>query len=335
MKRFCISLAVIASFALTCLGIDDYAKVINSMTYSPELEEYARQGNPTAQNALGIVYKGGFGVEKDEAKAVYWFQKAVEKDFANAQVNLGEAYLSGRGVERDPAMAAALFEKAALQDNQAGMFNLATLYIKGVGVPRSFEKAFQYAEKAANAVAKTEIYTKDNAYQSPGMVVIAKAQGFLALCYRDGIGTAKDIDKSMEYLKKAARNGNLDAVMILGDAYENGKNLPRDLAEAEKCYRSAADKGMSLAQYLLGVKYSTGETIAKNLPEAIKYLTRAVDNRRGVPTVIKADALLKLADLLEAPGETQNAAKAKQYRSQAAKLPAPDREEINKILSFE
>ena len=111
------------------------------------------------------------------------------------------------------------------------------------------------------------------------------------------------------------------------------KYLPRDLAEAEKCYRSAADKGMSLAQYLLGVKYSTGET--KNVPEAIKYLTQAVDNKRGVPPVVKADALLKLADLLEAPGETQNAAKAKQYRSQAAKLPAPDREEINKILSFE
>lgn len=202
MKRFCISLAVIASFALTCLGIDDYAKVINSMTYSPELEEYARQGNPTAQNALGIVYKRGLGVEKDDAKSIYWFQKAVEKDFANAQVNLGEAYLSGRGVDKDPAKAAELFQQASLQDNQAGMFNLATLYIKGLGVPRDFVKAFQYAEKAANTVAKTDIVTDNGAHQSPGMVVTAKAQGFLALCYRDGIGTAKDIDKSMEYLKK-------------------------------------------------------------------------------------------------------------------------------------
>lgn len=336
MKRIFIisTVAVIAWNALICYG-KDFATVINSREYSPELEKYAQEGNAMAQNTLGVVYNKGLGVEKDINKAVYWWQKAVDRGHDNAMVNLGEAYLNGTGVDKDPVRAAELFEQAALQDNQAGMFNLATMYLKGEGVPRDPAKAFSYAEKAANAKIKTEIVADTNKgiSQHSNMQVTAKAQGFLAFCYRMGIGTQKDMAKSMEYLEKAANNGDLNSCMILADAYENGKNVTKDFSVAERYYRKAADEGMSLAQYALGIKFATGKTLRKDTQEAIKYFTKAVEVNKGTHPMIKADALLQLADLLEATGTQENAEKAEKYRNQAAALPAPDPAKIMEMLS--
>ncbi len=333
MKRVSLILTIIAQVALSCFGKDDYARIINSMQYSPELEEYARQGNAEAQNTLGLVYKHGKGVEKNIETANYWFRQSASRGYDNAMVNLGTAYLSGTGVEKDPAKAAELFEDAAAKDNQAAIFNLATMYMKGIGVPRNPGKAFQYAEKAANAVHKTGTLAENEMQTLTDMGVTARAQAFLALCYRMGIGTQKDMAKSMEYLKRAAKNGEMSACMILADAYEHGKNAPKDIAVAENYYKKAADSGMSLAQYALGIRYASGETIRKNTSEAIRYLTQAVDNKNALPPVVKADALLKLAALLEAPGPQKNAVKSKQYRAAAATLPAPDPAEIRKIMS--
>lgn len=332
MRRIIILISMIVSVAFAGF-CDEFADIINAMKYSPKLEQYAKDGNVIAQNTLGLVYKRGSGVEKDLEKAVYWFRQSADRGHDNAMVNLGGAYLNGEGVDKDPAKAASLFEQAAQQGNQAGMFDLATLYLKGLGVPRDPAKAFSYAEQAANSVIKTRTLADSEASTLEQMRVTAKAQAFLAFLFRMGIGTAKDMDKSFEYLKRAAKNGELNACMILGDAYEYGKGQPKDLGIAESYYRKAADQGMPLAQYALGVKYSTGETIAKNTPEAISYLTKVIDTKEKVDPMVKADAMLKLADILEASGSQADAAKAKNYRAQASKLPKPDPAKIKEMLS--
>ncbi len=44
----------------------------------PILTEKAEAGDPYAQSDLGHAYCFGEGVEKDNKKAVYWFQKAAD-----------------------------------------------------------------------------------------------------------------------------------------------------------------------------------------------------------------------------------------------------------------
>src|SRR3954463_716564 len=53
----------------------------------------AKQGNPEAQYAFGLMYSGGEGVPQDDAKAVKWYRKAAEQGLAAAQNNLGTMYL--------------------------------------------------------------------------------------------------------------------------------------------------------------------------------------------------------------------------------------------------
>lgn len=64
----------------------------------------ARQGNPAAENALGLLYAEGDEkqvVISDEAEAARWFTNAAEHGNVPAQSKLGSLYWSGRGVPQD------------------------------------------------------------------------------------------------------------------------------------------------------------------------------------------------------------------------------------------
>jgi TPR repeat protein len=48
----------------------------------------AKQGNVEAQSFLGLMYSEGLGVAQDYKQAVYWYQKAADQGYAEAQNNL-------------------------------------------------------------------------------------------------------------------------------------------------------------------------------------------------------------------------------------------------------
>lgn len=55
----------------------------------------ADQGYANAQDALGWLYHSGEGVPQDDAEAVIWWRRAAEQGYADAQYNLGQAYFNG------------------------------------------------------------------------------------------------------------------------------------------------------------------------------------------------------------------------------------------------
>ena len=66
-----------------------------------QVQQMAVKGDPNAQNALGLRYATGDGVQLDEKEAVRWFIKAAEQGNVLAQSKLGSIYYSGRGVPQD------------------------------------------------------------------------------------------------------------------------------------------------------------------------------------------------------------------------------------------
>ena len=78
----------------------------------------AEQGDPEAQNRLGICYTNGIGVRKAPEEAVKWFRKAAEQGFAKAQYDLGLCYERGFGVSKDPAEAEKWFLEAEKRMNR-------------------------------------------------------------------------------------------------------------------------------------------------------------------------------------------------------------------------
>lgn len=61
----------------------------------------ADEGDPEAQFCLGDMYNNGYGVNKNERKALALFRKSAEQKFAPSQINLGIMYSQGQGVEQD------------------------------------------------------------------------------------------------------------------------------------------------------------------------------------------------------------------------------------------
>lgn len=55
----------------------------------------AEQGNAPAQYSLGLMYRNGRGVPKDDQQAVFWYRKAADQGNADAQYNLG---ITGSGL---------------------------------------------------------------------------------------------------------------------------------------------------------------------------------------------------------------------------------------------
>ena len=61
----------------------------------------AASGYAPAQYEIGQCYKRGWGVKKDFATAIEWFNKAVAQGYAPAQRSLGYCYENGEGVPQD------------------------------------------------------------------------------------------------------------------------------------------------------------------------------------------------------------------------------------------
>jgi hypothetical protein len=80
---------------------------------------------------------------------VYWYQKAAEQGYAQAQNNLGVLYATGEGVERDPKQAVYWYQKAAEQGYAPAQFNLGVMYYKGNGVAFDVNRAVYWHQKAA------------------------------------------------------------------------------------------------------------------------------------------------------------------------------------------
>jgi TPR repeat protein len=77
----------------------NYARAAKWMTLA------ANQGNPSAENALGVMNENGFGMAKNEKQALQWFTKAAEANEPRAQWNLGRIYMEGQFVKQNPVLA--------------------------------------------------------------------------------------------------------------------------------------------------------------------------------------------------------------------------------------
>jgi TPR repeat protein len=73
----------------------------------------AMQGDPAAEYALGRMYISGTGIEKDNAKALYWIKHSADKKHLPAVKVMADAYRVGLlGLQVDPDQAAAWQAKA-------------------------------------------------------------------------------------------------------------------------------------------------------------------------------------------------------------------------------
>ncbi|KAG0175109.1 hypothetical protein DFQ30_000592 [Apophysomyces sp. BC1015] len=114
----------------------------------------AQKGNPQCNFMLGVYYSSGLGADDkqpDQKSAFKHFQKAALKGLPEAQYNVGLRFLNGHGVEQNSFNAAEFLRMSAEHGFQLAQANLAGMYTEGRGVKKDLNQARQWLEKAAAA----------------------------------------------------------------------------------------------------------------------------------------------------------------------------------------
>ncbi|WP_299182575.1 tetratricopeptide repeat protein [uncultured Neptuniibacter sp.] len=233
-KQILLAASLMLSITTTDLMAANLGKgsiAFDKQDYKTALEELAplaKEGDPDALNMVGQMYENGWGVDKDEAKAVQFYtrgaalghignvnslraikdkeyklelktvQPAAEAGDANAQNRLGEMAEFGYGMKRNPDLAIQWYLKSADQGFIAAQHNIGRCYNFGTGVTQDFAEAERWYRKAAEQGHTDAMF-------------------FLGTLYSNSHGSQADQDTNIlayAWMHNAAELGNRTAVEI-------------------------------------------------------------------------------------------------------------------------
>jgi TPR repeat protein len=146
----------------------------------------AERRSPAARYALGVAYEYGNGETQSDEEAVFWYTKAAELGFADAQIAMARMLENGKGIEQDSVAAAAWCQKAADNGAIVGQYYLGLMFENGRGKTQDFRQAAHWYEKAAQRG-------------------FAKAQLSLAALIAQGLGVEKNQEQAHKWLSLAIR----------------------------------------------------------------------------------------------------------------------------------
>ena len=250
--------------------------------------------------------------EEDDAEAVTWFEKAIEKGDGNAINWLGWMYENRKGVPQDYEKAVELYKKAADVKSGYAQNRLGGIYENGeCGQEINLEEALKWYKLAAendydgaqervervqqsiydlaenyrdgkNGVEKNEeeairyykLVAEDESAEDNMIKNACFWLGWIMACNE----TDEDDTESVSWYEKAMEKGAVSAINNLGWMYEKGQGVQQDYEKAMELYKQAADAGNNYAMNSLGRIYENGYCGQVNLEEALKWYKLAAEN---------------------------------------------------------
>jgi TPR repeat protein len=94
---------------------------------------WAKQGDPRAQNMIGLMYLRGQGVAQSQRIASEWLRRAAMQGNADAQFHLGILYAAQPEMAPSEKEASFWLVKSAERGNSEAQYTLATQYATGQG----------------------------------------------------------------------------------------------------------------------------------------------------------------------------------------------------------
>lgn len=91
----------------------------------------------------------------------------------------------------------------------------------------------------------------------------------------DGNGVARDAAAGFDWFNRAAGQGHLMALNMVGRCYDLGWGVAIDKARAAECYRIAAERGFEWAMYNYATLLALGEGVAEDKPAALAWFRKA------------------------------------------------------------
>lgn len=236
----------------------DYAKALELYELSAE------RGNTYGMDMAGHYYRLNF-VSEDEgnaAKAVDYFNKAIERGSDYSRIELALCYEVGYGVEKDFKTAFDLYEAAAAN-----------------GYPFAFLKMGYYHEDGLTG--KEDLTLALECFQKASEAGMAEATYNLGRYYKYSVGVPENPTLALEYFEKAAEEGNAQALVEMGLAYEQEyAGLSFDAQKAMDYMTRSAELGYPYAQYKTGYYHYYG-LIETNMEKGLEWFHKAYN--QGYP----------------------------------------------------
>lgn len=231
--------------------------------------KWAEKEDTEAMREMAICYDGGYGVEKDDQKALEWYRKAADLGDAEAIYCVGSYY---HWHVYDYEEALEWYKKAAALGHAEAMLKIGQLYSDGDGVEQNFEESARWRREYFKTSVKAGDYTTE--------VNIIGCEG----------------TELFEWCRSAAAKNNTAAMMHLGDYYEYESDdeeddedaylKKADYKEALKWYQKAAESGFGDAMWKMAQIYSGQWEAYKNLDEALRWCRKTAES--GVTLAMRA-----------------------------------------------
>ena len=243
----------------------------------------ANQRHVTAMYNLGMMYEQGYGVAKDDLKAMQWYHKAENHGYVPAIRSLGRLYMKGGSTKKQMKVALKLFSRAASQGDVPSQMWLGYMYQTGSATPQDLTKAVELYRQAVS---------KDN----------GQAMVYLAQLYESGYKGSSDTDTILSLYQRAAYLGNVEAMHRLSVLYQSGLIIPKSegmslhwkikadqaaithvssefmkqyYSELTKWAREHVKLNNAVAMRALGILYTEGLSVPKDLSQALEWFAKA------------------------------------------------------------
>jgi TPR repeat protein len=282
------------------LGNEAYAKKDYKTAYDYFFKAEAK-GNVSGIANIGLLYEFGYHLNKDLAKAIEYYDKAIEKDNKFSMYRKG--YIMANNLQfKDDKKSFELFLASASENKDAANW-LAYMYETGRGTDADFDKAMEWYKNAADqgieyAKKRLENLPKDiasgNAYNNAAINATGvKAIKLFEQAYAKGSkeapfnignrylkGTEVPIDtiKAIEWFKKSAAMDYVEADRSLAKIYYTQKKYPESFEHRMKSAKSGDASSMNDIGYM----YHLGQGTPKNLNEAFKWYAASADKGLGM-----------------------------------------------------
>jgi TPR repeat protein len=217
---------------------------------------YFEDGELTPEIANRTIF-GKRSSLKDVRDSLVHIFEACKVDTAEDCIRLGYGFYHG-DLFLDHSRGFKWFAKSMrLRETGEGHFCLGVLYLRGEGVIKDQKIAFQHFKKGARMNHCTSSL-------------------YLSRCYRFGLGTDVNLQKSLNYLENAVEIP--DAQYDLGDAYYHGHYGTQDFELSCEWYERAAVNGHVKAQHDLAYCYRHGLGRQQDFQKSLLWYETAANN---------------------------------------------------------
>ena len=216
----------------------------------------AEQGDPRWQEALGLKYLLGNGVQRSTAEALKWLHRSADQGFLPAIDDLGEFYwLGSNGVPQDNATGIKYLRKAADRGVALAQYRMGNAYGVGRGVSQSYTNAAAWYFKAARQ----------------GHAV---AQNNLGVMYSQGLGVQQNHAQAVKWYTCSAEQGYRSAQQNLARKYIAGLGVPQDYILAHKWLSLviANEEGDKIPKSVMSASMSKGTLANKDTDIAYEFI---------------------------------------------------------------